>query len=250
MKVYIFLRCFMKKILLISFVILFVFLIYLSNLDKKVYYLSLGDSLAYGEGAYDSKVKGYADYVSDYLNKKGLLERHVSKFSDKGLRTTDLINNINDNISILMDGNRVTLQNALIKADLITISIGANDIFSKLDKDVLDIEKVYDYIDELSLDLDTLLKLVREYCKEDVLLIGYYNPYPRDIKKKDLVSYLNNMYKKIAKKYNVTFVDTDIIFRENPQFLPNSSNIHPSSAGYKAISGEIISVINKKMLSS
>ena len=42
----------MKRIIIISVVILSIFLIYLSNIDKKVYYLNLGDFLLTDENNY------------------------------------------------------------------------------------------------------------------------------------------------------------------------------------------------------
>ena len=48
----------------------------------------------------------------------------------------------------------------------------------------------------------------------------------------------------------MTYVEISTLFKENPQFLPNENDIHPSKEGYKAIAGEIIGVINKKMLDS
>ena len=243
----------MKKILLLGIVILIVFLIYLCNLDKKVYYLNLGDSLATGEGAYGKKIKGYSDYVKDYLKQKDLLELYVNDYATNGYRTTDLINIIQDNKKIKNYKKEITIQNSLIKADLVTLSIGANDILNKIStQNNLDYNIIYNYIDDLSKDLDKLLKLIRQYCKEDIIMIGYYNPYPylNNQKVNDIFNYLNKKYKETCNNYNVTYIELDNLFKENPNFLPNENNIHPSEEGYKAISGEIIGAINKKLLNA
>ena len=76
----------MKKILIGALVILTIFLIYLCNLDKKVYYLALGDSLVKGEGAYGEREKSYSDYVSDYFKEKNLLETYIDDFAKSGYR--------------------------------------------------------------------------------------------------------------------------------------------------------------------
>ena len=49
----------LKKTIIISLITLTIFLIYLCNIDKKVYYLVLGDSFAKGEGSNGKIVKGY-----------------------------------------------------------------------------------------------------------------------------------------------------------------------------------------------
>lgn len=243
----------MKKILIFGLIVLAVFLIYLCNMDKKVYYLALGDSLAEGDGAYGKEIKGYSDYVSDYLNEKNLLETYVPNFAKSGYRTADLVKAITDNKKVKVDKKTTTLQNALIKADLVTVSIGANDILNKINTETpVDYSSLYNYIDDLGDDLDELLALMREYCKEDIVLVGYYNPYPYLNSKNidDVFSYLNSKYEKISKEFDVIYIEIDTLFKENPQFLPNDNDIHPSEEGYKAISGEIISAVNKTLLKS
>lgn len=243
----------MKKILVFSAIVFSVFLIYLCNMDKKVYYLALGDSLASGDGAYGKRIKGYSDYVSDYLKEKNLLETYVDDFAQSGYRTTDLINSIVDNKKVSVNKKQVTMQNALIKADLVTVSIGANDILNKLNTESpIDYVSLYNYIDDLGDDLEELLSLMREYCKEDIVLVGYYNPYPylNNKNSDDVFSYLNTKYEKISKEYDVTYIEISTLFKENPQFLPNENDIHPSGDGYRAISGEIISALNKTLLKS
>lgn len=240
----------MKKILISAIVILSVFLIYLCNMDKKVYYLALGDSLAYGEGPNNKKIKGYSDYVKDYLTQKNLLETYIPNFAEKGQRTYDLINLINDNKKITINKKNISIQNALIKADLVTLSIGANDILNKIDTNSYNKNQIYNYIDELTKDLNKLLKLMREYCKEDIILVGYYNPYYiEDNTTTEIFNYLNKKYKEIAKEYNVKYIEIDTIFKENPNFL-SPNDIHPTKEGYKAISGEIIGQINKTLLNT
>ena len=112
----------MKKLLTIIIVVLAVFLIYLGFKDENVYYLSIGDYLANGINPYGTKDYGYSDYVKDYLNENKKLEVFVSYVSNNK-RTIDIIKDIEDNVKIEVNGKKKTLQNALIKADIITISI-------------------------------------------------------------------------------------------------------------------------------
>jgi hypothetical protein len=53
----------MKKLLVLGVILLSTFLIYLSTFDRKIYYLSLGDSLALGVTPYGGYDYGYSDYV-------------------------------------------------------------------------------------------------------------------------------------------------------------------------------------------
>ena len=240
----------MKKILLLGIIILMIFLIYLCNIDKKVYYVALGDSLATGEGTYKNK-NGYPNKIKDYLNEKQVLETYIKEFAKNGCTTTELINDIKKNKKIKIKNKEIALQHALIKADLVTISIGANDLLNRINvKEKIEYNEIYNYIDQLVLDLDELLKIVRQYCKEDIILVGYYNPYLNLNNKKNssLIKYLNKKYKQVANKYNINYIEIDKIFKDNSNFITKGKDIHPSKEGHKAISKEIIKTINKTLL--
>ena len=187
----------MKKILFGLFTVLFVFIIYLANMDKKVFYLALGDS----RGENDN----YSFYVKDYLKEKNVLEKAVYDYSGSNDRITDIYNRIIYNEK----SKGSTIKNALIKADLVTLKINIDDVYEKIDDSSF--VNVYDYIDDLAKDFEKLLNLIRKYCKEDIMFIGYR--YRNDsMDEKDLIIYLNKRYKEICDKYDVIFVsDTSLI---------------------------------------
>ncbi len=233
----------MKKILIIGIIILSIFLIYLTTIDKKVYYLALGDQIALGmtkEGYYE---KSYTDYIKEYLEKKEILETYINEYETQGYHITDMINDINNNKEI----NSKTIKNALIKADLITISIGTNDIISKIDNQnkltKIDYNKLYKNIDEIIKDLDNLLELIREYCKEDIILVGIYIG-TNDEKLSELIHYANEKMKEISTKHNVIYVDEYEIITDSKEL-----NIYPTKEEYQKIAEAIINIINNNLLS-
>lgn len=236
----------MKKILICVFVLIIIFLIYLSTMDKKVYYLAVGDSLATSEGSNGFRVKGYTDYLKDYLDSKNVLEKYVNDFAKSGYRIYDLINDIENNKKVKNGKEYITLKNSLVKADLVTISIGANDLLDKFNSEYLSEADIYNYIDEMSNDLDKLLKLIRQYCKEDIVMVGYYNPF-KNLNLDKYISYLNDKYSDVAHEYDISYVRIDDIFKSHPEYLPCDDNIHPTQEGYKAISKEVISMSEKKL---
>lgn len=236
-----------KYLLIAGIISLIVFLIYLSTLDKKIYYLSLGDSLAVGLTS-DNKQYGYSKYLANHLKKEGILETYVNDYSNLGYRTTDLIKDIEDNKKIKINDHTKTLKNALVKADIITLAIGTNDFISKINY-TEDYNKLYDYADEMFKDLEKLLKLIRQYCKEDIFLIGYYNPYDiNDPKLDEIFKYLNIKGKEISLEYDITYIDIYQTFKNNEQYLPDKYNIHPSDLGYKAIYRLLLKEIDEKSL--
>ncbi len=200
----------MKKIVFMIFVVLMVILIYVANVDRKVYYLALGDSSKYIIDSKGNKVKGYSFYVQEYLKEKKVLEKYVHEFALENERIPDLMNAINDNHSY----KKITLKNSLIKADLVTLSVSIEDVFAKLSDQNINYAGVYDYVDELILDLEKLFGLIREYCKENILFIGTYNPYNNDSNAADVIYYINEKYKSACKKYDIKFVDISFVSSE------------------------------------
>lgn len=213
----------MKKVLIIGLVFLSVFLIYLANMDKKVYYVALGDSLEkfYLNG---KKVYGYSYYVKNYLKDKNLLERYSDDFARVNMRSTDIINDIISNKKVTTAKGSFNLKNALIKADLVTLNIDYSDIYNKLNDPNVIYNDVYDYIDDLAYDLDNLFKLMREYCKEDIVMVGPYNPFSDSSDKLDVYEYFNEKYKDVCGEYDIIYVDLSDISEINGQNYERIAN--------------------------
>ena len=149
--------------LLIGFIITGIILItiFFMTRDKQIYYLSLGDSLAAGQTPNNTIEESYGDYVAEYLKDKEVLEFYTKKFSKSGYRSIDLLNDLNNNKKIKIDGKKITIKHALIKADIVTLSIGSNDLFYKLNIgnsfDLDELDNTYEYIDESIKDVNKLL---------------------------------------------------------------------------------------------
>lgn len=233
-------------------------MIYLMTVNNKIYYVALGDSLAAGQNPYGSVAYGYADYVADYLKGEDKLAFYTKKFAVSGYRTIDLINDINANKKISIDNEETTIKHALTKADVVTISIGANDLFYKMGINNLDLAYYSEidlkkYVDEVVFDVEKLIILTKKYCKEDIILVGYYNPlwhmkksYAKELD--PIFVYANEKMIGISKKYNLYYVNIHTLFEKNSDFLPNPLDIHPSAGGYNAISKSIIEIIEDHIL--
>lgn len=233
----------MKKILILGIVILSIFIIYLKTLDKKIYYLALGDQTSLGmtqEGYYE---KSYTEYIKEYLENLNKLEIYINDYQTQGYRITDLINDINNNREI--EESNKTLKNSLIKADLITISIGNNDIISKInEKKILtpiDYKNIYKNMSTIINDLDNLLKIIREYSKEEIILTGIYINTNNE-KLNEIINYINEKFKETSEKYKITYID---VYKE---LKANNYKIYPSKEEYKIIGNNIIDEINNNLL--
>lgn len=235
----------MKKILTLIIVVLSVFLIYLGFKDKKIYYLSLGDSLSLGKNPYNILDYGYSDYIKDYLNDKELLETYVDSLNREDKRIIDIINDIENNKKILVDNKEKTLQHVLIKSDLITLSIGTNDLLSNVKINYeFSTSDLYKKFDELLVDYDELFKLLREYCKEEIVVIGLYNNI-NDENLDEFFNYTNIKLKELSNRYDIKFIKVSDEFK-NKKYFPNSNNLYPTKEGYIYIGKEIVKLIENE----
>lgn len=180
-----------KTILFLIIVSLLIFLIYLTNKDQEIYYVNID---ATNGNKYNEIIKKH------YLEKKKL-EQYVNEFSKKDYRTTDLIRDIKDNKKI----NEKTIQNVLIKSDILVLNIGINDINYKIGN--TNKEELYNYTDQVLLDIEELLKLVRTYSKEKIYFIGFKNN--KGLSYNEYFSYTNKRLKSICDEYNIYFIDID-----------------------------------------
>lgn len=211
----------MKKIIFTVLVFIMIFLIYYFNINEKIYYVSIGDYLAGGINNFNKVDNSYSDNIKKFL--KNNLSNYVNYSNIDDYRVMDLINDINYNKTIMYDDKEYKLQNILIKANYITISIGMNDILNKNNIS-------YQYIDELLMDIEKLFNLIRKYNKDKIDFFSFYNI----INNNDLIDYTNNKLKKICKKNNINYID---ISNLNDYML---NGIYPTDDGYTYITNQIL----------
>jgi len=228
----------MKKvisIIVIVSIIMCTACIYKKFENNKIYYLALGDSLAAGRDSYGNYGNGYADYINEYLIENEKLDFYTRKFAKSGYEVNDLINDINNNKEITIDNEKLSIQNALVKADFITLSIGSNDVINAFENGE-DIDKA---INETMGKLDELFQLIRYYSKEKIVVTSYYNPFYFNLDWSSKIRQGNIKLKRLAEKYDIIYVDIYELFKDST-YLPNSLDPHPSKEGYKMISELIL----------
>ncbi len=247
-----------KKLIILITIFILVFTIYVLNVDKKIYYVALGDSLAAGQNPYGQIGYGYSDYINNYLKENDLLKTYTKSYAKSGYRITDILNDIQTNKKITVEGKTEGIKTILNKADLVTLSVGANDIFYKLGVKGMNInledkDNINKCINETLEDLEKLIIEVQKYFKEDLILVGYYNPlsavsseYARELEPQ--FNKINTSMKALSQKYNLYFVEIYEIFKENPDYLPNPVDIHPSNKGYQVIASSIIDIIEQDII--
>lgn len=246
-----------KKLLISLLVFVSIFVIYVFANDKRMNYIALGDSLAIGQNPYGQISYGYADYVSNYLSRNNLLKFYTKNFAESGDTIEDLLLDIKNNKTIQVDDEIINLKASLRQADLVTISIGANDFISGMSLSTLNGDFNKDDLikktDAIMPSLDEVLKEIRRYAKGEVVVIGFYNPLPRETSNykemiNELFAYIDSNYQQICDKYKITYLPIYSAFENHTDYLPNPFDIHPNSKGYEVISSNIIDYLEKNVL--
>ncbi len=211
----------MKKTLFLMGTFILTFLIYYFNIDKKIYYLSLGDFLANGINNLEKVDNNYSDNIKEKY--KNNLQNYVNYSQVDDYRVMDLINDINYNKEVTYNKREYKIQNLLIKANLITISIGMNDLIYKKNID-------YNYVDNLLSDIDTLLSTIRKYNKDKIYFLSFYNI----IDNEKIIEYSNKKLSRICEKNNIYFID---ISELNNYIV---KGIYPNIHGYTYVTDRIL----------
>lgn len=226
----------MKKIIFILILFLSCFGIYISTTNKKLYYLNLGDGISLYE---KDNIYSYAYYIKKHLEEKKLLTGYNDYFTNEDYRIVDLIHHIEENTQTTSEKSPNTMNQLIKKADIITLSIGMNELYYKLTKNT---ENIYTYVDNMLEEYENLLKLITSFSHKKVYIIGFYNVTN---KSRDVFTYANYHLSYLAKKYNGIFIDMQKIINRPTSFLEFSNNFILSQAEYQKISQNIIADLEK-----
>ena len=190
----------MKKLIIIFLIFFSIFYIYLLTCDEKIYYLSISNN-------YNSN--DFSNIIAKKLKRNNLLEIHVNEFSNNNNRITDYIDMIDDNKYIIKNKKKIHFKNALIKADIITLSLGTKDFITNYGDST---EKVL----TIRNNIETLIKKIREYSKEDIYFISIYSEYV-DSK---YIDKLNNDIKSICSDNKIKFININ----NNYNYITENNN--------------------------
>lgn len=190
----------MKKLIIIFLIFFSIFYIYLLTCDEKIYYLSISNNFNSND---------FSNIIAKKLKRNNLLEIYVNEFSNNNNRITDYIDMIDDNKYIIKNNKKIHFKNALIKADIITLSLGTKDFITNYGDNT---EKVL----TIRNNIETLIRKIREYSKEDIYFISIYSEYV-DSK---YIDKLNNDIKSICRDNKIKFININ----NNYNYITKSNN--------------------------
>lgn len=221
--------------------------------ESEIDYLAIGDSLAAGINEQGQLGKGYADFLAEMLNWEGALQSFNKGFSVPGYKTSDLLKDLKENPEKLiynlngLQEQSTHLKEEIEKAEIITISIGANDVLASLKKDSETNELNYNLtniitgVQSVGNNYKAIISTIKSSNPNaKIFVMGYYNPFPSlenyETQLVLLVNMIDDTIRSVAVANDAYFVEVSNEIAANAEaYLPNPNNIHLSEAGYQAV---------------
>ena len=220
----------MKKVFFILILFLSCYFIYNKTIDNKLYYLTIGDALSKGINEYGVVSYGYNDYVKEYLEKNNRLKKYNKTFTNSDYRIIDIIKLLEYNEK----KENYSLNRLINEADIITISLGMNELYYKISTGS---ENIYTYIDNMINNYNKILKYINKFHHKKVYILGYYNVLGEY---NDIFNYANYKLEEICKKNNFNYINLSNILTNNPNYFKKTHNFIPNTKGYEKISQIIV----------
>ncbi|WP_430790031.1 SGNH/GDSL hydrolase family protein [Virgibacillus flavescens] len=210
--------------------------------DNEAKVVAIGDSLTQGVGD-DTENGGYVGILDEALNTTENTIVEFENYGKRGRRTDQLL-------KYLEDPNVTT---SVADADIVLITIGANDIMQVVKENFADI--TMDDFSKARMEYEVRLKKVFEKIYKlnpnaDVYLLGFYDPFGRyfpQIKELGIiVRNWNQTSERIAESYNnATYIPTLDLFEDPNIDLFWKDNFHPNFQGYHRIAARVLEYLNK-----
>ncbi|MGZ4135159.1 MAG: GDSL-type esterase/lipase family protein [Tumebacillaceae bacterium] len=206
--------------------------------------VALGDSLTAGVG--DASGKGYIGDLRDMLVKSGKVVT-VQNMAVSGLQSPELVHTIQS----------PSVQSMLKTANMVYISIGANDLTHSvgdpmqiISTDQIDEKKIIATEETYTQNMKTILQTVRaNNADAPVFVIGLYNPFEGMIDDKNgvldrnLNTWNTNVMKITQQFKNVKLVPMFDIFQWNTNHLLAGDHFHPNQEGYNRMATRLLQAL-------
>lgn len=220
-------------------------------------YVALGDSLAFGITEENGFGKSYADFFGEFLSNEIEVTSFNKGFSFPGYTTVNILEDLQNNVEKVSYGEpenvKMTISEALADAEIITLSVGANDVLRTLNRDeqgglVFEVADVVASIQLMATNANQILQQVSALSPEaQVYVMGFYNPFPALTEQASQINFLveqmDAALQQVVDANGMHFVSVkDVLASDFATYLPNPLNIHPSEAGYTAMAEQFFTV--------
>lgn len=204
------------------------------------YVTAIGDSLTQGVGD-ETNRDGYLSTVKRRLSAMDYRVR-IENFGHRGFQTVQVIDRIKEESSV---------QRSLRRADIVLLTVGANDILQIVRDNILNLDaSAFDSeINDYEKRLAELIDLILSYNEEvEVFLIGFYNPFEGYFDEiealEDILIDWNVTGESVFESYQTGhFIPIHDLFQIDQVNLLANDNFHPNETGYSLIGARVLEAI-------
>jgi len=201
-----------KKIIIIALLgAILSIIIYINTRNNKINMVALGDGIALGMTPYNIEGYSYNDYIKEEYVNNSIIKNYY-EIANFGKTVKELIYEIKENGYILKNDKKIEIQRAINEADILTVSIGMDELSEdKITKSI---------IKEYEKDIKELLNLIKKINHNKVIILGLYT-----IKKEEQlnIAKLNAIIRDAAITNNFNFIDINDILTEEKYYFNNES---------------------------
>ncbi|WP_336046634.1 GDSL-type esterase/lipase family protein [Solibacillus ferritrahens] len=205
---------------------------------QPIQYLALGDSLTRGVGD-ETLDYGYTVRLQDELEKWPMIESvELDNRGKNGRRSNQLLD-------LLQRGH---YDEELAEADLISISIGGNDVMKIVKNNLFTMTKsMFDKeLPRFNERYEQVIAEIREINTDaPIILVGFYNPFSIVVDEitpfDPIINEWNSSIEELAvKDGKACFVSVEDLFVSNEDMVYHVDFFHPNSTGYDRMAKRII----------
>ncbi len=206
--------------------------------------VAIGDSLTQGVGD-TSHNGGYVGILGNTLNDDGQQKVDIVNYGKRGNRSDQLLKRL----------DQTEIKNSIEEADIVLVTIGANDIMKVVKNNFTNLEyepfvkEQANYMVRIRKIFDKMLELNPDAT---IYLIGFYNPFENyfsDVEQLgQIIDDWNGTGSTVALEYEqVNYIPTKDLFANTDQDLLYEDNFHPNNTGYKLIAERVLEYIRPEI---
>lgn len=214
----------------------------LEKLDVDV--VAMGDSLTEGIGDEEDK-NGYAGRFAESMTSEmnGVKKVSLLETAKKGRRSDELVTQIKSG----------DIDNELKTAEIITLTIGGNDLMKVFRENITSLDKSY-FDKERPLFAERYKEIFKQIRKRNkkapIIAIGVYNPltvYTDDTSQFEeiLKDWNGDMKETVKADKHAVFVPVEDLFISNKEDVYSEDYFHPNAKGYTNMTNRIIETLDK-----
>ena len=210
---------------------------------RSIELVGIGDSLTQGVGD-ELKRDGYIGRLQQHFSQyEGIEEVLLTNTAKRGRRSDQLL-------KMLKDGE---IDHQIRKANIITLTIGGNDIMKVVKKDLfnLKVEAFEKELKKFERNYDQILEEIREInSTAPIIIMGLYNPITIVTNEKSEFDLILNDWNDTIQDAahsdsNACYVPINRLFMTNTNLVYHTDFFHPNSKGYQLVIEEIVKTIQE-----